>query len=95
MPQIVFVNTDNLITDRPEAVEVHSPNCNHLKKYSRQVHFRDAIGEPEEFDSAQDFFDDYNSDFYAEQGDEGTWDIAFFPCSELVKKTTVISKMSY
>lgn len=91
MAKIVFVNVDNIIPMAKEAVQVHGPGCGHLKKLARSPFF-DA-GSPEEWDSAQDFYNDYNADFYAEDGQDGCWDIAFYPCSGLVSKKTVINKM--
>lgn len=93
MAQIIFVNTDNLNTQNPESVEVHSPNCQHVARYRQSPFFDMDAGSPEEWDSAQAFFDDYNSDFFAEAGQEGIWAIRFLPCSGLVSKTTVINTM--
>lgn len=89
MANIVFVNTDNLNTGRAESVEVHSPTCSHLARYRRSPFFEEMPAE--EWDSAQDFFDDYNADFLAEAGPRGTYDILFFPCSGLVTSKTVIT----
>lgn len=93
MTQIIFVNIDNIKPEASEAVEVHAPDCKHVAQYKNSPFF-DA-GTPEDCNSAQEFFDDYNSDFYAESGQEGIWAIKFLPCSKLVKKTTVLNKMSY
>lgn len=88
MARIVFINTDNLDTGHDEAVEVHAPNCRHLDRYRSHPFFE--VGRPEEWDSAQAFFDDYNEAFIAEDGPEGAWDIRFLPCSGLVNKSTVV-----
>lgn len=90
MAQVVFVNTDNLGTTREESVEVHGPKCGHLTKLARSPFFE--VNEPEEWNSAQAFFNDYNADFYDEAGNDGCWPIAFFPCSKLVNRTTTISE---
>lgn len=89
MARIVFINTDNLDTGRDEAVEVHAPNCQHLARYRQSPFFE--VDEPEEWESAQDFFDDYNAAFIAEDGPAGAWDIRFFACSGLVSESTVIT----
>ncbi|UVI38040.1 hypothetical protein [Brevibacterium spongiae] len=89
MANIVFINTDNLDTDNDESVEVHAPNCRHLARHRGNPFFE--VGEPEEWDSAQAFFDDYNEAFIAEDGPDGAWDIRFLPCSGLVSKSTVIT----
>lgn len=88
MARIVFINTDNLDTGRDEVVEVHAPDCRHLARYSRHPFFE--VGRPEEWESAQAFFDDYNEAFIAEDGPAGAWSIRFFACSGLVAESTVI-----
>ena len=89
MASIVFINTDNLDTGNDESVEVHAPNCQHLARHRGNPFIE--VGQPEEWDSAQAFFDDYNEAFIAEDGPDGAWDIRFLPCSGLVGKSTVIT----
>lgn len=87
---VVFVNTDNLNTTREEKVEVHGPNCRHLAKWKTHPLFE--VGSPENWSDPQSFFNDYNGDFYHEGGNEACWSIAFFPCTKMVKETTVVSE---
>lgn len=89
MARIVFINTDNLDTGRAEVVEVHAPHCQHLARYRSHPFFE--VGAPEEWDTAQAFFDDYNEAFIAEDGPTGAWNIRFFACSGLVSAPTVIT----
>lgn len=94
MAQIVFVDTANFKTSRDESVEVHSPTCQHMERYRKHPLFQNEADITEEFASAQSAFDCYNTDFYDEDP-SGIWNIAFFPCSGLVKETTVLDSMSY
>ncbi|ASZ73378.1 hypothetical protein SEA_LUCKYBARNES_61 [Brevibacterium phage LuckyBarnes] len=77
--KIVWVNNE-------DGAELHSPNCRDLAKY-RKNPFTE-ISSVEEWRSPEDFFSDYNSDFYAEGGNDACWNVTAFPCTGW-KKTTV------
>lgn len=95
MATIVFVNTDNLHTERDEKVELHKPNCQHFARNGWTSNPWFDPSAPEEWATAQAFFDDYNADFYDEAGVNGCWDVVCFPFTGLVTRTTVITKPSY
>ena len=75
---IVWANTD-------DGVELHSPKCKDLRK-----HVMDPLTEvskPEQWRSAQEFFNDYNADFYDEGGDDACWNVTAFSCTGWKKET--------
>lgn len=94
MAQIVSVNTDNLNTSREEIVEFHGPECNHIKRLAKHPFFEGAfkMGDWSDIDAAAY---EYNADFIGEAEDLGedpadsAYNVAVFPCTGLVKKTTV------
>ncbi len=88
--RVYTLNTSNLGNNTD--VEVHSPTCQHVAKYRRNPFFED--GWTEEFETAQQVFNDYNADFHAEaeEGENNCWPIVFYPCSGLVTKTTTLSE---
>lgn len=88
MTQVITLNTSNLGTGTD--VEVHSPTCDHIKRYARHPFFE--AGYVEDWGTPQALFNVYNDDFYAEGGNDACWPIHFFPCTGLVKKTTTISE---
>lgn len=87
MATVHVLNTDNLHTGN--SVEVHSPGCQHMARYKRNPWFQPGFDE--EFDSPQAVFNDYNADFYAEDGDDSCWPVMVFPCTGLVKRKTEVT----
>lgn len=89
--QVYTLNTGNL-SKSPNEVEVHSPTCQHVAQYRKDFFFEE--GWVEEFGTAQQVFNDYNADFYAEaeegEEDDNCWPVVFFPCSGLVSQKTTI-----
>ena len=75
---VVWVNTN-------DGAELHAPKCGHLNKFRRDP--LTEISSPEEWSSPQEFFNDYNSDFYAEGGDEACWNVTAFACTGWDKAT--------
>lgn len=78
LQDIVWANTD-------DGVELHSPTCKDLRK-----HVMDPLTEvskPEQWRSAQEFFNDYNADFYEEGGDDACWNVTAFSCTGWKKET--------
>lgn len=72
-------------------VELHGPNCQHLRKYARSGEVRSGlspISDTEQWASLEAFAKDYNADFYAEEGIIGCWGITAFPCTGMVSKKT-------
>ncbi|MGO2778227.1 hypothetical protein [Glutamicibacter arilaitensis] len=88
MTKVHVLNTDNLKTGN--SVEVHAPGCAHVARYKSNPWYEE--GWIDEVADAQAIFNEYNSDFYAESGDEGCWPITVFPCSGLVKRKTDITE---
>lgn len=87
-----WIDTSNLATDTE--VELHGPDCQHLKKYARSHEVRAGlaqISDTENWGSAQEFAADYNADFYAEDGIDGCWPVTAFPCTGMVEKKTTIT----
>lgn len=94
MANIVSVNTDNLNTARDETVEFHGPDCSHIKRLANHPLYEGAF-KMGDWDDADAAAYEYNADFIeeAEEMDEDPADaaykIAVFPCTGIVKKTTV------
>lgn len=86
MAKVHVLSTDNMRTGN--AVEAHSPNCQHLARYAKHPWFEPGFSG--DFDSPQEIFNDYNADFYAEGGDESCWPIMVYPCTGLVDSGTEI-----
>lgn len=86
MATVQIINTSNLHVDTD--VEVHSPDCQHLKLYARHPWFEPGFDE--QFETPQQIFRMYNADFYAEEGNAGCWPIWVFPCTGLVKRKSVV-----
>ena len=78
LQDIVWANTD-------DGVELHSPKCKDLAKH-RKDPFTE-VSKPEQWRSAQEFFNDYNADFYEEGGDDACWNVTAFSCTGWKKET--------
>lgn len=90
--RIQWFNTDNLTDKYPAPVVVHGEGCNHIKISQRDPYMKagfEKVSDVEEWESAEQFAKDYNADFYTEDGPNGCWDIAFFPCTGMVERLTI------
>ena len=97
MATVVVINTSNLNTDTD--VEVHAPNCQHMKRYMRNPFFHmenPCPDETSEYETLTEIYREYNADFYGEAPDEdpdyGCWPIWVFPCTGMVNRKTVVNK---
>lgn len=91
---IQWLTTDNLEAPRPTAVEVHGPTCQHLLAYYKDAGVKLGLTEisgTEQWATPEDFARDYNANFHEEDGEEGCWTIAFFPCTGMVTRTTTMT----
>lgn len=88
--RIQFVNTSNYQHVDTE-VEVHGLDCSHLTRFKRSWEWG-AGGDAGlgDFETANEAFLDYNSDFIDEDPEGGAWPITFFPCSGLVERKKTI-----
>lgn len=91
---VQWFNTDNLTGTDLAPVVVHGEGCNHIKKALKDPYMKaglEKVSDVEQWESAEDFAKDYNAEFYAEDGQDGAWDIAFFPCTGMVEKVKVMT----
>lgn len=96
MARIQFVNTNLIDPSLGTEVEVHSPDCQHLAKY-RRIPLFDEIGDAggADLNTAQEAFDEYNSDFLDEEDPSGAWNVTVFPCSTLTDKKVTLTSDSH
>lgn len=91
--KIQWLDANGLTKNSDATMEVHGAGCQHLKRYGRSM-WAD-ISPVEEWTSPKEFAKDYNGDFYDEGVDHedglaGCHPIAFYPCTGMVAKRTVI-----